>query len=228
MATIKTQTYSGQRRIITKLSGSERKASCSCCEEVSCCLLDTQLNLDTYPTGAIIQDKLPPIIIFEGNALSAGVLGYGEITNGVFLENGIWAVYKNGTRSTRRCLISNIANDIVDDFPPSVEVTYSNLGLTVNAILSRISLCVYQGSYSYLGGDRSLSISYNTTLFNGNAWTLIAPIIGVDQDEQPILVGDTISNNQNANEPFGTFTGFFAEDITQTPIEINVTVDAVE
>jgi len=209
---------SGTRRAVTKLVEGERLVSCTCCTaaDITCCLLDTQLDLDLYPNGAISQDKLPPTIVLDGVTYSLGTLGYGNTTNGVFLESGVWAVYKSGVRTTRRCLVSNIATDLEDEFPDTVTVSYSNFGLTVTTSLTRLSLCYYEGTFTFDGTDYDVLLYQNgggSLLQEGNVWTLSGPIIGVadfGSGLEAFLAGSNYSTSTN-NQPVGSYTGEFGE-----------------
>jgi hypothetical protein len=210
---------SGTRRAVTKLVEGERLVSCTCCTaaDITCCLLDTQLDLDLFPNGAITQDKLPPTIILDDVQYSLGTLGYGDTTDGVFLESGVWAVYKSGVRTTRRCLISNIATDIEDEFPDTVTVSYSNFGLTVTTPLTRLSLCYYEGTFTFDGTDYDVLLYQNgggSLLQEGNVWTLSGPIIGVadfGSGLEAFLAGSNYSTSTN-NQPVGSYTGEFGEN----------------
>ena len=220
----------GRRRVVTKLDEARRLVSCTCCTPVNitCCLLDTDLDIDLYPNGAISQDKLPPTIVLDGVQYSLGTLGYGDTTDGVFLESGIWAVYKSGVRTTRRCLISNIATDIEDEFPPTLTVTYSNFGLTVTASLTRANLCLYEGVFTYEGFDYDVRVFQNGGYSpqEGNQWTLYGPIIAVadfGSGPEPFLQGFNYSTSVE-NQPTGSFDGEFGEDGDSLPITITATI----
>lgn len=92
MATIKTQTAGGERKIITKLVGEQRKVSCSCCVATECCV---------YPASCGMG---PSSVEHYGTTISGDGTTFGDTTNGVILESGAWAVYRNGVRSTKSCL----------------------------------------------------------------------------------------------------------------------------
>jgi hypothetical protein len=217
---------SGTRRAVTKLVEGDRLVSCTCCTpvDITCCLLDTQLDLDLYPNGAISQDKLPPTIVLDGVQYSLGTLGYGDTTDGVFLESGVWAVYKSGVRTTRRCLISNIATDIEDEFPDTLSLTYSAFGYTVTASLTRTSLCTYEGTDSE-GCEGA--ISYNTSSIfeaaNGNNWFLTG-FVRFFEDGFHACGPLQFSTTLDKNTPTGTYSGNFAEDINGTPQNVTITV----
>jgi hypothetical protein len=222
---------SGTRRAVTKLVEGERLVSCSCCAEgdLGCCLLDTQIDLLLYPNGAITQSKLFPTIVLDGVTYSVGTLGYGDTTNGVFFETGTWAVYKNGIRTTRRCLISNLNTDIEDEFPDTLSLSYSAFGYTVTATLTRTSLCLYEGidsegcggSLSYAGGNFGFSPSNLDS--NGNNWFLVGFTKLWYDGFHGCGVGGNWSTTTNNNTPTGTYLGLFAEG-EFNPVEVTVTI----
>jgi hypothetical protein len=217
---------SGTRRAVTKLVEGERLVSCTCCTPVdlTCCLLDTQLDLDLYPNGAISQDKLPPTIVLDGVTYSVGTLGYGNTTNGVFLESGVWAVYKNGVRTTRRCLVSNIATDIEDEFPDTLTLTYTAFGYTVTASLTRVSLCQYEGTDSEsCFGVLTYNQSDTIEAANGNNWFLQS-FTRLYEDGFHSCGNLQFSTNLDQNTPTGTYSAVFAEDIDGNPVTVTITV----
>ena len=217
---------SGTRRAVTKLVEGERLVSCTCCTaaDITCCLLDTQLDLDLFPNGAITQDKLPPTIVLDGVTYSVGTLGYGDTTDGVFLESGVWAVYKSGVRTTRRCLVSNIATDIEDAFPDTLSLTYTAFGYTVTASLTRVSLCRYEGtdSESCLG-ILTHNDSSKIESANGNNWFLEG-FTRLYEDGFHSCGSLQFSTNLDQNTPTGTYSGEFAEDIDGNPVTVTITV----
>ena len=217
----------GTRRAVTKLVGDNRLVSCTCCSgSITCCLLDTDIDLIVYPNGAITQDKLPPTIVLDGVTYSVGTLGYGDTTNGVFLESGVWAVYKSGSRTTRRCLISNIAADIEDEFPDTLSLTYSAFGYTVTASLTRTSLCLYEGIDSE---DCPISVSQNFSapIFaaQGNNWVVEGGAVLYSDGIHSC--GTTFSTTLDRNMPTGTYSGIWAYDLdADEPVEVTITVTA--
>jgi len=233
MPSIATIAGEGTTRLaVTKVLDGTRYVSCTCCTpaNITCCLLDTQLDLDAFPGGAISQNKLPPTIVIDGVTYPLGTLGYGDTTNGVFLESGVWAVYKSGVRTTRRCLISNIATDLEDEFPDTLTVSYTNLGLTVTASLTRTNLCRYEGVFTYEGNDYDVFVYQNGGYSpqEGNQWTLYGPVIAVadfGDGPEPFLQGSNYSTSVE-NQPTGSFEGEFGEDTDGfgTPITLIATV----
>ena len=213
------------RFAVTKLVGEERRVSCTCCgASITCCLLDTQLDLDVYPNGAVAQDKLPPSIVLQGNSLSLGALGYGNTTDGVFLESGVWAVYKNGVRSTRRCLISNVATDIEDEFPDTLSLTYSAFGYTVTATLTRTSLCVYEGTDSE-GCTGNISYNQELATADGNNW-VVHGFTALFEDGLHSCAPVQASTTTDKNNPVGTYAAEFAYDLSNNPVATTITVAA--
>jgi hypothetical protein len=91
--TIKTQ----GGKVITQ----EGKVSCECCLLGCCWYSATQLAIGSYS-----QNQVPDDIRFFGTTLSKipGQAAYGTTENGVRFETDTWAVYRNGSRSTRDCL----------------------------------------------------------------------------------------------------------------------------
>jgi hypothetical protein len=218
---------SGTRRAVTKLVEGERLVSCTCCTaaDITCCLLDTQLDLDLFPNGAITQDKLPPTIVLDDVQYSLGTLGYGDTTDGVFLESGVWAVYKSGVRTTRRCLVSNIATDIEDEFPDTLTLTYTAFGHTVTANLTRVSLCRYEGTddSEACSGSITHNNSSNLQSANGNNWFLQG-FTRLYEDGFHSCGSLQFSTNLDQNTPTGTYSGEFAEDIDGNPVTVTITV----
>jgi hypothetical protein len=216
---------SGTRRAVTKLVEGERLVSCTCCTaaDITCCLLDTQLDLDLFPNGAITQDKLPPTIVLDDVQYSLGTLGYGNTTDGVFLESGVWAVYKSGVRTTRRCLISNIATDIEDEFPATLTLTYTAFGYTVTASLTRVSLCRYEGTDNEgCFGSITHNDSNNLQAANGNNWFLEGFTRLYEDGFHSCAL--QFSTNLEQNTPNGTYNEEFAEDIDGNPVTVTITV----
>ena len=214
---------SGTRRAVTKLVDGDRLVSCTCCTPVdlTCCLLDTELDLVLYPNGAISQDKLPPTIVLDGVTYSVGTLGYGDTTNGVFLESGVWAVYKSGVRTTRRCLVSNIATDIEDEFPDTLSLTYSAFGFTVTASLTRTSLCTYEGTDSE-GCEGGIGYNQQTFAADGNNW-VVRGFTGLQDDGFHACAGSQSSTTLDKNNPVGTYDATFGYE-GLNPVATTITV----
>jgi hypothetical protein len=125
MATVKTTVdESGQRRVITKLNeDGERRVSCSCCSDATCCV---------FPASCGIA---PAQIEFYGETLTGNGTTFGDTTNGVILESGAWAVYRNGIRSERDCLglalpgfTTNVAAVLATSYTLSFDYVNYNTG----------------------------------------------------------------------------------------------------
>ena len=103
MATVK---MSGGK-VVTKAG----KVSCTCCAAV-CCM---------YPAESAVAADLPDAITLLGvGSLAKSGTDYGDTTNGVILESGVWAKYLAGVRSTKACLIDDDGaftpgDDVVED-----------------------------------------------------------------------------------------------------------------
>ena len=99
MAIIK---LNSDNKIITK----DGKVSCSCCGGPECCF---------YPATLTSVEEIPDSIRFYGEILTKNENGYGNTQNGTFLEEGVWASYRNGNRTERDCLFTQ-ANIAEGDF----------------------------------------------------------------------------------------------------------------
>lgn len=139
MATIKTTGTGSALRIITKTASGVQRVSCSCCE--ICCMYPAdQLGAD------FTNDDLPDNLTVNGSSLSRAGSAYGNITNGVIFESGVWALYTDGNRSTSNCLILGDGNFTVGD--NSVEDQFADTYTIIDSIgafpVERISLCVWR------------------------------------------------------------------------------------
>jgi hypothetical protein len=118
---------SGTRRAVTKLVEGERLVSCTCCTVgAECCV---------YPASC---GSGPESVLFYGDTLSGDGTTFGDTTNGVILEDGEWAVYRNGVRSTRACLgmategSINVGADLASSYALSLDF----FGFSYTATLS--------------------------------------------------------------------------------------------
>jgi hypothetical protein len=75
MATIKTRTVGGQRRIITKVVGGQRRVSCSCCEEPECCMYPAE----AVESGVITFEDLPDQLVVENPEVIIGPWFYDKV-----------------------------------------------------------------------------------------------------------------------------------------------------
>jgi hypothetical protein len=242
VATIKTQLSAGQRRVITKVSGGQRRVSCSCCEELEearCCLLDHDFRPATEdPPVGVGSINLFPEIKFQGQTLILDVAeqGYGNKTNGVFLEGNRWAVYKSGVRTTRACLVSDSNNDIEDTFPDQIAVTISAFGEEATRVLTRESLCLWR--YENLDDDfASIDVSMNIgSLGNYNVWGagMTSFLAQFDDGDGPVVgfvaglaFGLRELNEVGDNSPLGTYVGALTFDKDDQNVPLGIEVAAV-
>ena len=135
--------------------------------------------------GGYTEADLPNAITLLGvGSIAKSGSDYGNTTNGVILESGVWAVYLAGVRTTKACLIDDDGNltpgdDVVED-QFSATYTVNNFFFTGycpeyddgspydNIVLERSSLCgwgptnfevLYKnelGEYSYVTAAMSL------------------------------------------------------------------------
>jgi hypothetical protein len=138
MATVRLQ----NGKVILK----DKKVSCSCCEEPECCMYPAQALAD----GQYIEDDLPGAVTIDGTSFDRSGTGYGNTTNGVILDENVWAKYRNGARSNRPCLIQG---GVVDQFAGTYTVTiFFEVG-SVTSTVTRISLCEWEGPAIIEGGN---------------------------------------------------------------------------
>jgi hypothetical protein len=140
-------------KITTKTAGGLRVVNCACCEPPPLCCM--------YAATSAASADLPAAITLPGvGSLSKSGTNYGNTTNGVILESGVWARYVGGVRSTHPCLITGDGNLTPGD--DTVEDQFADT-YTVSAALAspepdirtddhirqvpRLSLC----SWSYSG-----------------------------------------------------------------------------
>jgi len=136
-------------KVVTK----EGKVSCTCCTPSACCM---------YPADHDWGDgsDLPAAITLLGvGSLSKSGTDYGDTTNGVILESGVWARYVGGVRTTRPCLIDGDGNltpgnDKVED---QFAGTYTGEnGLGQSYVYTRVGECEWSGTLPFLRTPCSL------------------------------------------------------------------------
>jgi hypothetical protein len=229
VATIKTQVSGGQRRIITKVVSGQRRVSCSCCEDDvdECCV---------YPATC---GEGPDSINFFGDVLEKNEdeLSYGDLQNGVFLEDDQWAVYRNGNRTTKACLgfglggqeanvTPNLASSYGFEFTWEGEfiasVFYSGtltlgdgFGLDVPCGGEDQPICGAIGQCLWAGGISNVSTQdFDEGLgliFNKNACRWEVLILAAGSDVLAYKEGDQ-SDPRGSYEPGGPFFGSSAND----------------
>jgi hypothetical protein len=126
-----------------------RAVNCACCA-VECCMYPAD-KLGVLYTSA----DLPSAITLLGvGSLAKSGTSYGDTTNGVIFESGVWAQYIGGSRSTRNCLI---AGKVQDQFPAVLtageEWTNGFYVINDSFILDRFSLC----NWNYQDIDESVT-----------------------------------------------------------------------
>lgn len=110
-----------------------------CCCDNGCCMYRAE-DFGVYYDAA----GLPDAVTLSGfGSLSKSGSQYGNTTNGVILEDGKWAVYKGGVRTTQSCLISgNVADQFAAQYHISWDLEFFGSGSTV---VTRESLCYWGG-----------------------------------------------------------------------------------
>ena len=105
-----------------------------------------------YPAASAVAADLPDAITLLGvGSLAKSGTDYGDTTNGVILESGVWARYLAGVRSTKACLIDDDGNltpedDVVEDQFPGIlyyTITDPSYGEKKGS-LTRVSLCFWE------------------------------------------------------------------------------------
>jgi hypothetical protein len=118
------------------------KVSCSCCDEEECCMYPAQALADGFYSAS----DLPDAVTISGVSYSRSGLGYGNTTNGVILEENVWARYTNGSRSSRACLIQG---GVEDQFADTYTVDIASGALVVQverfAVYGWISEVIQEG-----------------------------------------------------------------------------------
>jgi hypothetical protein len=136
----------GSRKVVTKLVGEDRRVSCSCCESgQQCCV---------YPASCGVG---PEAVEFYGDTLSGSGTSFGDTENGVILESGVWAVYRNGVRTERDCLglatgagTINVAASLATSYAMAFDWIYDPISdppgvLEITATLSYINTAGNEG-----------------------------------------------------------------------------------
>jgi hypothetical protein len=112
--------------------------ACPCPPE--CCLYPA-FGLNVYYT----EDDLPSDININGVSIPKTGTDYGDTTNGVILEDEVWAVYISSIRTERNCLIYGVIEDQFSDVYTAEMIVD---GIPLNIEMTRTSLCVWEGSNS--------------------------------------------------------------------------------
>ena len=192
MATVK---MSGGK-VVTKAG----KVSCTCCV---CCM---------YGAAYAVASNLPEAITLIGvGSLAKSGTDYGNTTNGVILESGVWAVYIEGVRTTQDCLIDG---SVEDQFASTYLIhNFSFTGYcneytdpTGDILVTRESLCLWSGSFEALYDPEFSEPELVTVLiyisFDGTEFSQVyASAINCDALLYRLPAGEAISNTS----PVGTY-----------------------
>ena len=126
-------------KVVTKAG----KVSCTCCAAPAVCCM--------YAATSAVAADLPDAITLLGvGSLAKSGTDYGDTTNGVILETGVWARYIAGVRTTNACLIDDDGNltpgdDVVEDqFADTYALYVEYFSETVT--VTRVSLCRWEGT----------------------------------------------------------------------------------
>jgi hypothetical protein len=165
MPTIKTQLVDGDRRIITKVVNGQRRVSCSCCEDVECCMYPAE----AVESGLITFEDLPDeILTVNGFSLpkvgpldASGLVPfpylvyYGQLGEGVGIATGegLWSNqtdFSGGFGSTvdLACLFDGrfpkpeSSDWYVDNF---ADIYNFDTGEGTTGTVTRELLCVWRG-----------------------------------------------------------------------------------
>jgi hypothetical protein len=113
--------------------------------------------------GEYSANDLPDAVTVDGTSFSRSGTSYGNTTNGVILEENVWAKYRNAARSTRACLIQG---GVEDQFADTYTVTGPPQGPVV---VTRQSLCSWVGVDS-CGDNVFLGFQDRPDVAYGLAW----------------------------------------------------------
>jgi len=218
MATIKTRTVGGQRRIITKVVGGQRRVSCSCCAGQGCCMYPAEAFINNVFTIDDLPDEVKVAgitytkvgspytittvtesfeVYYEGRLLQDP-----EVQEFIAIANFAPNQWTQGTIlafDSGDCLIDDF-NAIQDTFEDTYEIDVQNAG-QINE-LSRNSLCVWGGAQSnylayYDGNDSFISAYYNGP---PHKWIFIRGTL------QPDESGGVWEKDSPQNGPEGTYS----------------------
>jgi hypothetical protein len=132
MATIKLQPSGA---VVLK----DGKVSCECCEVEECCMYPAQ-NLANEDYS---ENDLPDAVTVDGVSFSRSGTEYGDTTNGVILEENVWAEYRDEVRLEGPCLIQG---GVEDQFADTYIVSSPYFSSWIsNVTVTRDSLCEWSG-----------------------------------------------------------------------------------
>ena len=188
---------------------------CCCQTEPACCMY----SASTLGSGAIVAADLPDAITLLGvGSLSRSGTGYGSTTNGVIFETNVWAIYRNGVRITRNCLIQGDGNltpgddRVEDQFAATYEVTivHSDLGTQVYTV-TRTSLCRWEF------GDPDDAVYVKIEYSSAGIWSVVYDNYDFPVFTEEIKVGSRSSpvgsypGGSSPDLPPGSFSAFVAD-----------------
>ena len=158
------------------------------------------------------NDDLPDNLTVNGSSLSRAGSAYGNMTNGVIFESGVWALYTDGNRSTSNCLIrgdgnfTNGDNSVEDQFAASYTVNFNGpfpeRGLPATQTFVRESLCVWKSTSGYDYGTGT--IAYDTLSYGGQVFPL-EPLKWAVSAANMLATWMVKTGAQNS--PIGTYSG---------------------
>jgi hypothetical protein len=165
---IRTQLTDNVRRVITKVIEEERRVSCSCCDDVACCV---------YPSAAVADNSIPfaniPALVYldEDKTISRskvvsvttynlGEFGegpeaklyFGAQGDGVAISEGQWGIDTDGIFTRRsNCLFGGTANGFKaqgafgwDDYADQYLLeAYGDGDFLDSVVVTRRSVCVW-------------------------------------------------------------------------------------
>lgn len=113
-------------------TGSETSPCCCCCLYPA-----TGLGVD------FTNDDLPDAVDVNGVSKTRSGSAYGDTTDGVIWESGVWAVYVAGVRTTQSCLIGGVVEDqFCQAYLLEVPEIFFGGG---SATVERVSTCRWEG-----------------------------------------------------------------------------------
>jgi len=169
-----------------------------------------------FADGFYNSADLPDAISLIGvGSLAKSGTNYGNTTNGVILESGVWARYLAGVRTTKACLIDDDGNltpgdNLVED---QFAATYTD-GINT---LTRLSLCLWKWDNSITGETIREKILYyaESELDLTNTFWLV----DIDVDLDGLALITTYYKDGDQNQPDGTYIDYdgLAPNVSITP-----------
>lgn len=138
----------------------------------------------------VITD-LPDAVTVNGVSRSRSGSGYGNTTDGVIWENGVWAVYTSGVRTTRSCLITGDGkytpgNDTVEDqFDAQYTLKLSTFAESFT--VTRRSLCSWYYYEPYTTADGVEGWTEALLWYDVAGWICDGTIWYIETDGTPMI-----------------------------------------